>query len=130
VVDGARIVVGSDPGAVRGAIQAARPAPVAVTLVSDAAGLAAQIGAADRPVAALLVFYEPQHLTAVANGENGGRQLREYRIVRSATPLGNWDGSARRLPLASPPAGLGAAVLVQGTDLRVLGAGEMRPATS
>jgi hypothetical protein len=130
VVDGARIVVGSDPGAVRDAIRATPPASVSVTVVSDAAGLTAAVGAAGRPVSALLVFYEPQHLTDVGRGENGGRQLQEYRIVRSATPLGNWDGSARRLPLASPPPGLGAAVLVQGADLRVLGAGEMRPATS
>jgi hypothetical protein len=130
VVAGARIVVGSDPGAVRGAIREAPAAPVPVTLVSDAAGLAAEVGAAGRPVSALLVFYEPQHLTDVGRGENGGRQLREYRIVRSATPLGSWDGTARRLSLPPSPQGLGAAVLVQGTDLRVLGAGEMRPAVS
>jgi hypothetical protein len=130
VVGGARIVVGSNPGAVRTAIQATPPAPVPVTLVSDAAGLAAQVGAAGRPVSALLVFYEPQHLTEVARGENGGRQLHEYRIVRDARPLGNWDGTARRLPLPPAPPGMGAAVLVQGADLRVLGAGELRPAVS
>ena len=99
-----------------------------VTLVSDGAGLAAEVGAAGRPVSALLVFYEPQHSTDVAHGENGGRQLLEYRIVRGATPLDRWDGAARRLTLTLPPPGLGAAVLVQGADLRVLGAGEMRPA--
>jgi hypothetical protein len=76
------------------------------------------------------VFYEPQHLTEVARGENGGRQLHEYRIVRSATPLGSWDGTARRLTLPSAPPGMGAAVLVQSADLRVLGAAEMRPAVS
>jgi hypothetical protein len=130
VVDGARIVVGSDSGAVHGAMRATPPQVVPVTLVSDAAGAAAQVGAAGRPVSALLVYYEPQHMTDVARGENGGRQLREYRIVRAAMPLGNWDGGARRLPLALPPPGLGAAVLVQGIDLRVLGAGEMRLAIS
>jgi hypothetical protein len=130
VVGGARIVVGSDSGAVRSAIQAAPPAAVPVTLVADAAGLAAEVGAAGLPVSALMVFYEPQHLTDVGRGENGGRQLHEYRIVRSATPLGSWDGTARRLSLPPAPPGMGAAVLVQGVDLRVLGAGEMRAATS
>jgi hypothetical protein len=130
VVGGARMVIGSTRDDIRAAIPAAPAAILPVALVADGDGLAAEIGAAGRPVTALLVLYETEHLTVVARGENGGRQLHEYRIVRQAMPLGIWDGGRRRLPLPSVPPGLGVAVLVQGTDLRVLGAAELRPATS
>jgi hypothetical protein len=130
VIGGARMLIGSNRSDIRAAIQTA-PAPVVpVALVSDGDGIAAEIGAAGRQVSALLALYEAEHLTDVARGENGGRQLHEYHIVRGAMPLGIWDGGRRRLPLPPLPAGLGAAVLVQGTDLRVLGAAELRPATS
>jgi len=130
VIGGAHIVVGSDPGAVRGAILTTPAPPVPVAIVQDGDGLAAEIGGAGRPVTALVAFYEPEHLTDVARGENGGRQLREYRIVRAAVPLGAWDGASRRLTLPPVPPGLGATVLVQGADLRVLGAANLRPRTS
>ena len=98
----------------RGAILTTPAPAVPVALVPDGDGLAAEIGGAGRPVTALVAFYEPEHLTDVARGENGGRQLHEYRIVRAAAPLGAWDGAGRRLALPPVPPGLGVAVLVQG----------------
>jgi hypothetical protein len=126
VVGGARIVVGSDRDGIRAAITTVPAPQLPVTLVADGGG-AAEIGAAGRQVAALVAFYEAEHLTDVGRGENGGRQLREYRIVRGVTPLGVWDGARRRLPLPPVPAGLGAVVLVQGDDLRILGAAQIAP---
>jgi hypothetical protein len=128
VVGGARMLIGSNGPGIRAAIQAAAPASVPVAIVPDGAGMAAEVGGAGRPVSALLAFYEPEHLTTVSRGENGGRQLREYRIVRGAQSLGTWDGTPRRLPLPDAPPGLGAAVLVQDADLKVLGSADLRPA--
>jgi hypothetical protein len=127
VVGGARMVIGFERDSVRAAIQAALPAPVPVTLLAEGDGHVAEIGPAGQQVSALLALYQPEHVTDVARGENGGRQLHEYRIVRDAMFLGIWDGAPRRLTLPPVPPGYGAAVLIQATDLRVLGAGELRP---
>jgi hypothetical protein len=43
-------------------------------------------------------------------------------------PLGNWESGRHRLPMPAIPAGLGGVVLVQGADLRILGAATLRPA--
>jgi hypothetical protein len=129
VIGGARMVIGSNRNDVRSAIQAAPPPAVPMSIVANG-GLAVEIGVAGRQVTALLAVYEPEHLTDVSRGENGGRQLREYRIVRGAMPLGIWDGGPRLLPLPPVPPGLGAAVLLQGSDLRVLGAATLPPMAS
>jgi hypothetical protein len=131
VIGGVRMVIGSDRGMIGAAIQAAPPPALPVAFVADAnAGLAVDIAASGRQVSALLVLYEPERVTDVARGENSGRQLHEYRIVRQAMPLGIWDGGPRRLPLPPVPQGLGAAVLVQSADLRVIGAAGLRPAAA
>jgi hypothetical protein len=130
VVNGARMVVGSDNGAVRTAIGTAGGLPVPVVLRRDTQGWVAEIGAAGQPVNALLATYEPQHATAVGAGENGGRRLMDYRIVRDSRALGTWDGAARRLMLPDVAAGLGVALLVQSVDLKMLGAAELPPVGS
>jgi len=127
VVNGARMVVGSDNGAVRTAIGTAGGLPVPVVLRRATQGWVAEIGAAGQPVSALLASYEPQHATAVGAGENGGRRLVDYRIMRDAAPLGTWDGAARRIMLPDVAPGLGVALLVQSADLKMLGAAELPP---
>jgi hypothetical protein len=129
VIGGSRMVIGSDRGDIGAAIQAAPPPSVPVAFVRNGGdSMAVEIGAANRQVSALLAFYETEHVTDVARGENGGRQLREYHIVRQAMPLGIWDGGAQRLALPPVPPGLGAAVLLQDASLRVVGAAGLRPA--
>jgi hypothetical protein len=130
VAGGARLVIGYERDSVLAAMRTAPPASVPVALVPDGDGFAAQVGAAGQQVSALLALYQPEHVTDVSRGENGGRQLHEFRIVREAMFLGIWDGAPKRLKLPPVPDGLGAAVLVQATDLRVLGVGELRPTTS
>lgn len=127
VVNGTRMVVGSDGHAVAGAIDAVGGLPVPVTARREGQGATAEIGAAGRPVSALLATYLAEHATPIGAGENGGRTLTEYRIVRAAMKLGGWDGTARRIPLPEIGAGLGAVVLVQGADLRVIGAADLPP---
>ncbi len=127
VIGGARMVIGSDRSTIGAAIKGAPASSVPVALVTEGDGIAVEVGPAGQQVSALLALYQPEHVTDVARGENGGQQLHEYRIVRNAMALAIWDGAPRRLALPPIPPGLGAAVLVQGTDLRVLGAAELGP---
>jgi hypothetical protein len=125
VVNGARMVVGSDGAAVRAAIGAAGGFPVEVALRRDGGAVSAEIGPVGQNVSALLATYDPQHATAIGTGENGGRRLIEYRIVREVTPLGSWDGAARRLSLPPIVAGRGVVLLLQTDDLLVRGAADL-----
>lgn len=127
VVDGAGMLVGSARAEVEAAIGAALPLPVPVAIANAPDGARVRIGAASRSVTALFVAWDPLHETTVGAGENGGRRLREFRIVRTATVLGTWDGTARDIALPHIAPGQGVAVLVQAPDLRVLGAAELAP---
>ena len=128
VVSGTRMVVGSDAPAIRAAIGAAGNPGIPVSLRRTEDGVVAETGPAGRPVIALFATYDPQRNTAVGAGENGGRQLMEYRIVRDATALGAWDGAARQFTLPSLAPRRGAVLLLQSVDLRVIGAADL-PAT-
>jgi hypothetical protein len=128
VVNGAAVVVGSDHEAVASAITAADALAVPVSLSRTEDGMTADIGASRVPVRALRVVYDPEHATAVGAGENQGEKLREYRIVREAELLGEWDGSGRRFTMKPPGPGQGQVVLVQTADLRVIGAADQPPA--
>jgi hypothetical protein len=125
VVNGARMVVGSDGAAVRAAIGATGGLAVPVMLRRDGAAVSAAIGAAGQNVTALLATYDPQLATAVGAGENGGRRLIEYRVVRDVIPLGGWDGAPRRIALPAIAAGRGAVLLLQTEDLAVRGAADL-----
>jgi hypothetical protein len=64
----------------------------------------------------ILIGYEPTAVTAIGQGENAGRELHEFNIVRSFATLGSWQGAAAewRVPLASfPQDAARVAVLVQ-----------------
>jgi hypothetical protein len=95
-------------------------------------GIVAEIGAGTGPVRALHAVYDTEHTTPIASGENEGQRLREYRIVRRAELLGEWDGewdgSARRFTVTAPDPAQGQVVLVQSADLRVIGAADQPPA--
>jgi hypothetical protein len=127
VVDGAAMLVGSDRAEVEAAIANAPPLRIPVAIVNGPDGAVARVGAASEAVTGLFVAWDPMHETSVGGGENGGRRLREFRIVRAAKVLGAWDGTAREIPLPPIAPGQGATVLVQASDLRVLGAAELAP---
>jgi hypothetical protein len=64
----------------------------------------------------ILVSYRPTAVTPIGQGENAGRKLREFNIVRSFAPLGLWQGAAAewRVDLKTLPADAArVAVLVQ-----------------
>ncbi|MEO8716221.1 MAG: DUF1223 domain-containing protein [Acetobacteraceae bacterium] len=128
VVDGERMVVGSARSAVSNAIGASASPALGVTLMRTPSGLAVTVGKAPGPVSAVLATFDPEHATRIGGGENGGRLLQEYNIVRTATVLDSWDGTPRTLAATAPDPAMGAVVLVQGADLRVLGAASLPPA--
>jgi hypothetical protein len=64
----------------------------------------------------VLVAYLRKAVSAIGRGENAGRTLDEYNIVRAVVPLGRWNGRAQefRAKLASlPQDATDVAVLVQ-----------------
>jgi len=132
VVNGASIIVGSDAAAVDGALDAASPLAVPVALRRSENGLVVEIGAGPGPMPApgwvVHAAYDAEHTTPVDTGENEGQRLREYRIVRQAEVLDEWDGSPRRFNVSAAGFGQGQVILVQSADLRVVGAADQPPA--
>ena len=64
----------------------------------------------------VLVAYLRKAVSSIGRGENAGRTLDEYNIVRAVVPLGRWDGGAQEFhaKLASlPQDATDVAVLVQ-----------------
>jgi hypothetical protein len=127
VVDGVTDVVGSDRRAVLAALAGQRQGPelrltlgngmLEVTLPAQKTATAAEI---------VVVAYSQEAKTTVARGENAGRSLTEYSIVRDVYQLGIWRGEAASYSFDLSKVGgdaTGLAVLVQETGQgRILGA--------
>jgi hypothetical protein len=117
VVDGTADVVGGDAAGVARLIASPR-ASVPVQISTRDGELLVSVAAANGMPAAevTLLSYLPQAQTAIGRGENAGRALREYNIVRSCAALGRWQGAAAewRVRVADLPADARAvAVLIQ-----------------
>jgi len=115
VVNGARDVVGSQRGAVSRALENA-PHPAAIGLVSDGAALQITLPALDHPCDCELTLFAVRSSasTPVGRGENAGRTLQEFQVVRAMQPLGRWHGEARTLdvPRAKLPDDVSALAVV------------------
>jgi hypothetical protein len=117
VIDGRDDALGSDRRAVARALSEHRAGvPVAVSV--RAAVLVVEIGV--RPGAppgdVVLVAYLRHAVSAIGRGENAGRTLDEFNIVRDIRTLGLWTGQAEtfHVPVSSlPPDATDVAVLVQ-----------------
>src|SRR5258708_39084062 len=102
IIEGRRSVLGSD----RAAVDAALAEP-AVTIPVDAQLVAGQItvkvgaypGALKYDVYA--IAFLPHAITAIGRGENAGRSLTEWNIVRSWRKLGTGHGHAPQLVTAA-----------------------------
>jgi hypothetical protein len=130
IVDGRQSFVGSDRGGILPAIAGERPG-VGISIGASGAELqidvaAATVNATPPGGEVLLLALLPEAQTAIRRGENGGRKLREFNIVRASFALGDWNGSARRYALARallPPDATRVAVVLQQSDQRsILGA--------
>jgi len=127
VINGTSQGVGSDrdqiEGLIRGAMTAPAPQPPLTIAYDTGGGLAIHIGAAPggtvvagKPATVWLVAYDSEHTTIVKRGENEGRVLKDYQVVRSFRGIGTWTGASLDISVAPKDATLGtggAAVLLQ-----------------
>jgi hypothetical protein len=117
VVDGREDQVGSNGRAIPEALSAKRdgvPVRIAVREAQALIELGADPKAAPSDV--VLVAYLRHAVSAIGRGENAGRTLEEFNIVRAVRTLGAWKGQEQSftVPLSSlPPDSTDVAVLVQ-----------------
>ncbi|MCC6467026.1 MAG: DUF1223 domain-containing protein [Alphaproteobacteria bacterium] len=138
VVGGIAEAVGSDRAAVERAVASARTTPgprVAVRVAATAKGLLrVDLPQAESNVLCdvFLIGFDPLHMTKVLRGENGGRTLNNYNVVREFQHVGFWSGQAATIDL--PKLDIGTmrswAVIVQVEDSgAVLGAARINTET-
>jgi hypothetical protein len=85
------------------------------------------------PADVTLALYDRRHSTPVASGENQGRMIENFNIVRRLELLSRWDGTAARWTVddAGLQPGIGAAVLVQRADHGpMIGCNKLEPMVS
>jgi hypothetical protein len=118
VIDGQRDVVGGGDGI--GSGTGDKPGvPLDVAVRNDS--LIVTLGAQQQPAVCdvLLLGYLPEATSKVTRGENAGRELHDFNIVRSLRTLGSWQGEGRTfsVPLSAMAAdATTAVVLVQQRD--------------
>ena len=121
VIDGQRdLVGGGGDGAIARTTSGGKPGVPLDVAVQDGK-LMVTLGAQQQQAACdvLLGGYLPEASSRVTRGENAGRELHEFNIVRSVRTLGSWNGEGRsfNVPLTSLPAdATGVVVLVQQRD--------------
>ncbi|MBS0422639.1 MAG: DUF1223 domain-containing protein [Proteobacteria bacterium] len=103
--------------------------PVAITVT--ASNLQVEVGTGSNPTAThippsgdvVLVSYLRHAVSAIGRGENAGRKLEEFNIVRSIRKLGVWSGGNAKFSVAVgslPTDATDVAVLVQGVGQRAI----------
>jgi hypothetical protein len=119
VVDGHEDFVGSDRTSIGQALARNRSG-VAVALSMSDSEVLVDLGMQEKekvaPCDVLLVTYLRTAVSPIGRGENAGRTLKEFNIVRDFRSLGRWDGQKQRFhsPLtALPRDATDVAVLVQ-----------------
>jgi hypothetical protein len=129
VVDGRIDVVGSYRADVLRAIDRARAAAVAVPVECAASpdGVRVRVaggGPEMRRATLWLIGFDRHHETQVGAGENGGRTLAEWQIVRGLEPLAEWTGKPYEtvVPAAALARYEHAALVLQEPGGRILGA--------
>ena len=142
VIDGMSHAVGSDRGAVEAAIMEARGEDrlrLDIGLVrGEDGGLQVSLpgGHFEGKATVWLLRYDSVVVTDVARGENAGRTINNYNVVRGMWPIGEWTGQPLeiRLPETALTSGEGGrdgcVVIVQAAGQGpVLGARELMLAT-
>jgi hypothetical protein len=117
VIDGRRDLVGGGDGIGGGGKQPG----VALDVSLQNERVVVALGAQPQPIACdvLLLGYLPHASSQVTRGENAGRELQEFNIVRSVRNLGSWQGEGKSfsVPLTAVAANATAVVvLVQQRD--------------
>ncbi len=127
VIDGQHSFVGSDRGGILPALRGERDGiAIRITREGDTLAIDLAPAPAQTPADVLLLALVPEAQTVIGGGENGGRTLREFNIVRKTFALGSWNGTAARYTLSRallPADATEAAVLIQQPGQRaILGA--------
>jgi hypothetical protein len=117
VVDGRVDFIGSDRNAIAAALQDPRQG-VAVTFTVREGDIQIDLPTQESggPCDVLLIAFRRSATSAIGRGENAGRTLTEYGIVRSVQNLGAWSGRAQQFHSALkslPSDATDAAVLIQ-----------------
>lgn len=103
VVDGRHDATGSDRAAVGKLIDEARAAPKIPVTVEEPQEdhYLVKLPAAEFHGSATvwMAVFDKERQTAIARGENEGRTLREFNVVRELRRLGSWDGQASQISL-------------------------------
>jgi hypothetical protein len=112
VVDGAAHAVGSArPEVERLIVEARTRAGPAVSAERKAGEVQVRVGAGAGTGTVWLIRFDPEHVTRVERGENGGRTLRNVNVVRAMSKLATWTGAP--LELRAEAGAEGCAVIVQ-----------------
>lgn len=117
VIDGQESFLGGDRRSIAKALERQRSGVAVALSLHDGevwVDLAQQAGVAPSDV--ILVAYQRSAISTVGRGENAGRTLDEFNIVRSLHSLGRWAGEQRqyRWPVRlSPREATDVAVIVQ-----------------
>jgi hypothetical protein len=128
VIDGKDQFVGTDHQHIGKALALSRTG-VPLRIALDPQDLVIELSAVEKasPSEVLLVPYVRKATSSIGRGENAGRTLKEFNIVRGISDLGRWNGdpASFRAPLSSLPRdATDVAVLVQSIDRhQVIGAG-------
>lgn len=131
VVHGVSETTGSDEYSVKGLVQQASAAPnVPIDIVrNDTGGLTVTVFAGKQPAQAAvwIALFDKEHVTKVKRGENRGRTIHNYNVVKHFEKIGEWRGD--KIVLTIPAAllkthkGDGCAILLQSaTKGPILGA--------
>lgn len=128
VINGQSSIVGSDKARILGAIAETTQEAVPVSLEVSDGVLAVNLPERQTRTAYTIYVaaYVPQASTPVGRGENSGRTLQEFNIVRQFRSIGTWDGHAAlfRTPVNSFPVDASrVAVLVQGNGQGAIAGG-------
>jgi len=99
VIDGRTDYVGSDRLSI-GRDLSGKRAGVAVALSVRDGEILVDVGMQEAaPSDVLLVAYQRSAVSPIGRGENAGRTIREFNIVRNFRSLGRWDGQTRQYHL-------------------------------
>jgi hypothetical protein len=93
VIDGQHDFVGSDRSSIARALAGNRSG-VAVALSVRDGEVLVDLGAHEKaaPCDVMLISYLREAVSPIGRGENAGRTLKEFNIVRAFRSLGRWDG--------------------------------------
>ena len=103
VVNGTVHVVGSNGRQIEAALANSPPLPVPITMVAGTDATTVTVGDAPSPGNARgtiwLAMYDDPVTVPIARGENTGRSVTYYNVVRKIRPIAMWKGKAMSVDL-------------------------------